>query len=110
MPTINQGRVQKDTGTITFPQPAATSAPLNSFALQTPSAGINLYESYSNAQGNVILGLRSLNVGNGLKLIPNRGVLYLYVDPAFAASFAPVGADGLVPWNRLPKEAKSVPC
>lgn len=109
MPTINQGRVQSDTGTVTFPQPATASAPLNSFALQTPSAGINLFETYSNTQGNVTLGLRSLNVGTGLKLMPNRGVLYLYIDPAFAAGFAPVGSDGLVPWDRLPLEVKSVP-
>ena len=73
---------------VTFtPLPSTSSSTLgvSSFTLQAPSTGIQLYETYSNNNGAVTLGLRSIIVTKGLSLSVNQGVLYLGIDPASLA-------------------------
>jgi hypothetical protein len=106
MPTIGQQRVQSQTGVITFNQTAAPSGPLSSFTLQTPSVGINLFQNYMNTGGNVTLELCSLAAGNGIRLIPNNGVIYISVD---TSGYASLNTAGVVAWNNLPAEVQMLP-
>jgi hypothetical protein len=106
MPKVGSARVQPQTGVITFSQTESASAPLTSFTLQTPTAGLNLFESYLNNSGNVTLELRSIAAGPSINLIPNRGVIYISVDPG---SFAPLDGNGRVPWDNLPGEVQTLP-
>jgi hypothetical protein len=106
MPRVGSARVQPETGVVTFSQTESPSAPLTSFTLQTPTAGLNLFESYLNNSGNVLLELRSIAAGPNINLIPNRGVIYISID---AGSFAPLDEAGRVPWTNLPAEAQTLP-
>jgi hypothetical protein len=109
MPTIGTGRVQAQTGLVSFTQTAASSTSVASFALQTPTTGVNLYETFANNSGNITLGLRSIAAGNGVTLVANRGVIYITVDAAFTAGYALLDGNGLVPWVNLPPEVQTLP-
>src|ERR1044072_3963727 len=106
MPRVGSARVQPETGVVTFSQTESPNAPLSSFTLQTPTAGLNLFESYLNNSGNVTLELRSVAAGPNINLIPNRGVIYISVE---TGSFAPLDDTGRVPWTSLPSEAQTLP-
>lgn len=87
MPTIGSGRIQATTGTLTFSTPAATTS-LSGFNLQTPSQGINLFESLSQVSGNITLFLRSLAAGPGINISVSNGVITLSI----LASSLPTGS------------------
>jgi hypothetical protein len=110
MPTIGTGSIRSQQGgVVSFTQPATAATALASFTLLTPVSGLNLFESYTNSNGNVSLQLRSLSTGPGLSVTANQGVIYISLDSAFSASYASIDNTGVVPYNFLPAEVRDFP-
>lgn len=93
MPTIGTQRVQTSTGLITFAPAPATATGLQSFTLQTPNQGVNLFNMFSVTNGNVVLGLCSLLGTNGVTLTQTNGVIYVSIDPSLIDT-GPTGPTG----------------
>lgn len=72
MPLLGRGPV------ITL-SPTPSVKAMQSFTLQTPTQGTPLFETFSNSE-NVILGLRNINPGPGVRITVSQGIIYLSVD------------------------------
>jgi len=100
MPTIQSARIQPGTGKVTFtnetgPPVTTPTAPAQqpSFAVQTPSLGVPLYDNVIETDNRVILSLRNLTGAGDIIVSSNNGVVTIS-SASTPGPTGPVGQQG----------------